>query len=95
MTRIFSYILIAILAISCEKKQELIQNPERIADIRAMISVQKELTKNSQVPIWDIFDQPISPEEKQALEFIYAYMPLSDLADYQPGFFLKNVQFSL
>lgn len=93
--RIFSYILIAILAISCEKKQELIQNPERIADIREMISVQKELTKNSQVPIWDIFDQPISPEEKQALEFIYAYMPLSDLADYEPEFFLKNVQYSL
>ena len=93
--RIFSYIFVAILAISCEKKQELIKNPERIADIREMISVQKELTKNSQIPIWDIFDQPISPEEKQALEFIYAYMPLSDLADYEPEFFLKNIQFSL
>ncbi|MDO8928020.1 MAG: transglutaminase domain-containing protein, partial [Bacteroidota bacterium] len=28
-------------------------------------------------------------------EFLYAYMPLSDLADYQPEFFLKNTQYSL
>ena len=29
------------------------------------------------------------------MEFLYAYMPLSDLADYQPEFFLKNTKFSL
>jgi hypothetical protein len=60
-----------------------------------MLTIQKELTKNSQDSIWDILNRPISPDEKQALEFIYAYIPLSDLADYEPSFFLKNVQYSL
>lgn len=86
---------IVFVTFACTKKQELIQNPERKTDIQRMLSVQKELTAKSQVPIWTIFDQQLSPEEKQALEFIYAYAPLSDLADYQPAFFLKNVQYSL
>lgn len=93
--KIFCFILISILFTSCAKKPTLIQNPERQADIQRMLIVQKELTSKSLIPIWDIFNQPLSPDEKQAMEFLYAYMPLSDLADYQPDFFLKNTQFSL
>ncbi|MBA4409274.1 MAG: transglutaminase domain-containing protein [Bacteroidota bacterium] len=95
VNRFFALTLISILLLSCSKKQSFIQNPERLADIQHMLLVQKELTSKSLLPIWDIFNQPLSPEEKQALEFVYAYMPLSDLADYEPEFFLKNIQFSL
>ncbi len=87
--------LIAVFFMSCVQKQELIQNPDRKADIQRMLTVQKELTAKSQVPVWDIFNQQLQPDEKEALEFLYAYMPLSDLADYKPEFFLKNVQYSL
>ncbi len=93
--KIFIVIFIAAIAFSCAKKQELIQNQDRKADIQRMLTVQKELTAKSQVHIWDIFSQQLQADEKQALEFIYAYAPLSDLADYQPEFFLKNVQYSL
>ena len=30
--------------------------------------------------------------EREAMEFLYAYMPLSDLADYEPQFFLDQVR---
>ncbi|MDP2888422.1 MAG: transglutaminase domain-containing protein [Bacteroidota bacterium] len=93
--KLISIILISFIFFSCGNKPVLIKNPERQADIQRMLTVQKELTSNSQIPIWDIFDQKLTSEEKQALEFLYAYMPLSDLADYQPEFFLKNTQFSL
>ncbi|MFY9151851.1 MAG: transglutaminase domain-containing protein [Prolixibacteraceae bacterium] len=88
-------LLISILFFSCQKKTAIIQNPDRLADIQRMLKEQKELTSKSLVPIWDIFNQPLSPDEKQALEFVFAYMPLSDLADYPAAFFLKNIQFSL
>ncbi len=94
-SRILTAFIISIFLISCSKKQELIQNPERKADIQRMLIVQKEMTSKSLIPIWDVFNQQLSPDEKQAMEFIYAYMPLSDLADYQPDFFLKNIQYSL
>jgi len=93
--KFLTLILVFILFLSCAKKQELIQNPQRLADIQRMLSVQKELTAKSLQPIWNIFNRPLSPDEKQAMEFVYAYMPLSDLADYQPEFFLKNIQYSL
>ena len=52
--KVLFFILISILLISCSKKQELIQNPERKADIQRMLTVQKELTSKSLIPIWDI-----------------------------------------
>jgi len=94
-SKFYTFTLILLLFVSCTKQPALIQNPERLADIQRMLTEQKELTSKSLIPIWDIFNQPLSPEEKQAMEYLYAYMPLSDLADYQPDFFLKNVQFSL
>lgn len=93
--KILLALLFLLTGYSCAKKQELIQNKERQQDIQRMLSVQKELTSKSLIPIWDIFNQSLSSPEKQAMEFLYAYMPLSDLADYTPDFFLKNVRMSL
>src|SRR5574344_1899768 len=31
-------------------------------------------------------------EESEALQFLYAYMPLSDITDYSPSFYLDNVR---
>lgn len=48
------------------------------------------------VPLMQIFDsEDITTEESEALHFLYAYMPLSDLADYDGGFFLKQVRTAL
>lgn len=47
-------------------------------------------------PLMDIFEQEnITTEEAEALQFLYAYMPLSDLADYDGQFFLKQVRTAL
>ena len=88
-------VLLNLFLFSCTNKEGLIQNPQRLADIDRMLGVQKEMTSKSLLPVWDIFNRKLSPQEKQAMEFLYAYMPLSDLADYPPDFFLKNVQLSL
>lgn len=36
----------------------------------------------------------LSRAEREAMEFLYAYMPLSDLADYEPLFFLQQVRYA-
>jgi hypothetical protein len=79
----------------CHQQDKLIQSPVRLADMQRMLTVQKQLTANSQVPLWELFDRKLDSDEKQALEFLYAYMPLSDLADYPADFFLANVRQSL
>lgn len=36
----------------------------------------------------------VTPEEKNMLEFLYAYMPLADITDYSTSFFLNNIRYS-
>lgn len=36
-----------------------------------------------------------TPQERECLEFLYAYLPAADLADYSPEFWLKNVRATL
>ncbi|MGD9930304.1 MAG: transglutaminase domain-containing protein [Mangrovibacterium sp.] len=95
MNKYLSLLVLLTIAFSCTEKPSLISNKERLADMQGMLDFQKQLTANSTLTVWDIFNQPLAPDEKQALEFLYAYMPLSDLADYPAGFFLANVQKSL
>jgi hypothetical protein len=43
--------------------------------------------------LFSVFDRPdLNPEEKEALEFLYAYMPLTDLSDYDGEFYLSQVR---
>lgn len=54
-------------------------------------------TKRQQLPAGDLFrilDQKMSLREKEALSFLYAYMPIGDLTDYSGEFYLKNVRAS-
>ena len=44
--------------------------------------------------LFSIFDQSMSMEEREALSFLYAYMPLGDITDYSGDYFLKNVRTS-
>ena len=37
----------------------------------------------------------ISAQEKEALEFLYAYMPVADVTDYPADFYLQNVRAAL
>lgn len=37
----------------------------------------------------------VTPAEKQGMQFLYAYMPVSDVADYSPELYLSNVRSSL
>lgn len=55
----------------------------------------KSLTRHRADVLYNVFSDNISLEEKEALQFLYAYMPISDLADYDGAFFLKHVKMSL
>jgi transglutaminase-like putative cysteine protease len=47
---------------------------------------------NRREALFSVFERAeLSVEQREALEFLYAYMPLSDLADYDGDFFLKQV----
>lgn len=42
-----------------------------------------------------IFEKAATEQEKQYLQFLYEYMPLNDLADYDGDFFLNQVRYAI
>ena len=44
---------------------------------------------------YQVDDLIITTEEKEALQFLYAYMPLADFTDYTTEYYLSNVRSSL
>ena len=45
--------------------------------------------------LFSIFGKPLTPEQKKAMQFLYAYMPLPDMADRPGEYHLANVDCSL
>ena len=45
--------------------------------------------------LYSVFNQTLTQEEREAMQFLYAYIPLGDIACYDGAFFLRNVQSSL
>jgi transglutaminase-like putative cysteine protease len=63
---------------------------------REMVHRQFELRSaqaaNRSEALFSVFErEDLTPAQREALEFLYAYMPLGDLADYDGEFFLKQV----
>lgn len=55
-------------------------------------------TKREQLPQGDLFapcdDPTLSCEEREAMQFLYAYMPIGDITDYSGAYYLENIRLS-
>lgn len=60
--------------------------------IKEKLAWKKEQSQGRAASLFDVFDQPLSDQEEQLLQFLYAYMPLHDLADYDGAFFLQHIR---
>lgn len=68
------------------------------ADYRAQVEkdfeARKVLAEGRATELFSVLDSNLSIEEREAMQFLYAYMPYSDLADYDGDFFLKQVRYA-
>lgn len=91
---IISLLLFAL--VSCQKGKHFIADSALRSKVEKQFKVQKMLARNRSAELFGVFDRKeINRTEKEALQFLYAYMSLSDMADYDGDFFLKNVRASL
>ncbi len=82
------------LVASCNERH-LINDPEYLKQVEQSFGERKQLAAHRADTLFSVFEGSLSSRQKEGLEFLYAYMPLSDLADYSGEFFLSNVNFSL
>ncbi|MDR3268000.1 MAG: transglutaminase domain-containing protein [Tannerella sp.] len=49
-------------------------------------------TEFADASLFSVFDQEMTLREREAMMFLYAYLPIGDVADYTGDFYLKNVR---
>jgi len=76
-------------------KAQLIKDSKTLTGMQLMLQKQQQIAAGRNQQLFDIFKSPVTTDEKQALEYLYAYMPLSDLADYDGDFFLQQLKSAL
>ena len=92
--KLYLIYMIAIVLGSCSEKH-LITNEEYRDLVEKRFDERKELAANRAEELFKVFDKGISTSRSEALKFLFAFMPLSDLADYNGDFFLANADLSL
>lgn len=91
---IFVSCVLALLAFQSLKAQVITQ-PDRLADLHSMYGLLANDFPVLAAKANQLMDTGLTGDEKLALEFIYAYLPLSDLACYSPEFHLQQVKMAL
>ena len=93
------YVLAAFLMLAtviftgCQQSGHFITDSAYLAQVETDLAARQAQISGGD--FFSIFSQPLTTEEKEALEFLYAYMPAGDITCYPGEFFLKNVQASL
>ena len=91
VARLLGFLGLVCLLASCGKRSF-------ITDTSYRQRVEQDFNqKKERLPQGDLFaivDTDLTSYEREALEFLYAYMPLADIADYSGEFHLMNVRAS-
>lgn len=74
---------------------QVITNDSTLSYMYKAFEKKKQLASGRSDELFWVFKSGLKADEKLALTFLYAYMPLSDLALYNGQFFLDNVRMSL
>ena len=85
-------LLVAFILTGCQQSGHFITDSAYLAQVENDLEARKVQIANGD--FFNIFSQELTTEEKEALEFLYAYMPASDITCYSGDFFLKNVKTS-
>ncbi len=88
------FILLLCVSFSCTQKDHFLKDTDYRNEIQSKFESRKQLFQNRKTELLNVFDMPISLKEKEALMFLYAYMPLNDLADYSGEYFLQQVKYA-
>ncbi|MDR0506334.1 MAG: transglutaminase domain-containing protein [Dysgonamonadaceae bacterium] len=92
---IFSFTLAMLLFFSC-KEEHFLKDETYRNKVHEQFEKRKTEVANRHDALFSVFKKEnLSLKQIEALEFLYAYMPLCDLADYDGQFFLNQVNIAL
>lgn len=93
--QIVGVFLIAIIFSACHQETHFISDPAYLKVVEKSFQEQREFAKERNEQLFSVFNQGLNLEEEEALKFLYAFMPMGDMADYDGEYFLSMVRTSL
>lgn len=84
--------LLAFLAVSCTNSSHLMSDEAERAAVQQDFDQRRQTL--GQDELFTVFDQPMTEAQKEAMTFLYAYMPLADIADHPGEYYLENVDYA-
>ena len=79
-------------ALSCTSNHLISDEAERAL---VQSDFDKRAAEWNQGDLFKVFGQELTEQQREALTFLYAYMPLGDITDYTGEFFLENIEYTL
>jgi transglutaminase-like putative cysteine protease len=90
----FLLVLIIALGQGCSGKH-LITDKDYREKVEKSYNEKRILASGREEELFSVFEKNLSLEQADALKFLFAFMPLNDLADYTGDFFLANADKAL
>ena len=91
-TNLFLLLLVFLAGTSCNKQQHFISDDAFRAEVEKDFQAKQAALPNGN--LFSVFNQQMTPDEKEALTFLYAYMPIGDITDYDGQLYLDNIRSS-
>ena len=89
---LFTLLFTLLVWTSCNKQQHFITDAAYRAEVENDFQAKQAALPNGD--LFAVFNDQMTPEEREALTFMYAYMPIGDITDYSGDFYLKNIRSS-
>ncbi|MCQ2316985.1 MAG: transglutaminase domain-containing protein [Bacteroidales bacterium] len=90
--KIITLIVAVFFVTSCSKEQHFISDKLQRADVQR--DLQEKMAAMPDGGLFAVFNEDLAGKEREALEFLYAYMPLCDVTDYGGDYFRANINAS-
>lgn len=90
---ILSALLLSFVLFGCGQKEQ-----HFITDDAFRLKVETDFNaKQAALPhghLFSVFETEMTPQEREAMMFLYAYMPIGDITDYDPELYLQSIRTS-
>ncbi|MGB9892944.1 MAG: transglutaminase domain-containing protein [Candidatus Saccharicenans sp.] len=93
---LFLFMTLSFLALlSCRQPEHFLKDPDYGHLVHKQYLKRANLAYSRSQELFSVLKKKLTLEEKEALEFLYAFMPLSDLANLEGEYFLAQVRTAL
>ena len=89
---LFTLLCAILLCTACNKQQHFISDNAFRAEVERDFQAKQAVLPDGD--LFAVFNQEMTPQEKEALTFLYAYMPIGDITDYDGKLYLDNIRSS-